>query len=168
MCISKLLMCLQLHCTVPVYSSCPTAIAIHPVTSNLVMVHADQQVNTPAATTERFSQFPLYSYRACCPLCVCCRSLSSLWWARSTLSGAGSCRSRACTLCGWNETHLSPTSPSIPETRLTSSCMTHSCSASSTRVWYVIVFAHSLRKQFNSVYLYSVMSQYHFLIAQQQ
>lgn len=37
--------CLQLHCTVPVYSSCPTAIAIHPTTSNLVAVHADQQVN---------------------------------------------------------------------------------------------------------------------------
>lgn len=37
--------CLQLHCTIPVYSSCPTAIAIHPTTSNLVAVHADQQVN---------------------------------------------------------------------------------------------------------------------------
>ncbi|KAM3870487.1 U3 small nucleolar RNA-associated protein 4 homolog [Diretmus argenteus] len=35
---------LKLHCTVPVYSSCPTAIAIHPTTSNLVMVHADQQI----------------------------------------------------------------------------------------------------------------------------
>lgn len=35
---------LKLHCTVPVYSSCPTAIAIHPITSNLVVVYADQQV----------------------------------------------------------------------------------------------------------------------------
>lgn len=35
---------LKLHCTVPVYSSCPTAIAIHPTSSNLVAVHADQQV----------------------------------------------------------------------------------------------------------------------------
>ncbi|XP_075998606.1 U3 small nucleolar RNA-associated protein 4 homolog [Genypterus blacodes] len=35
---------LKLHCTVPVYSSCPTAIAIHPTTSNLVIVHADQQI----------------------------------------------------------------------------------------------------------------------------
>lgn len=35
---------LKLHCTVPIYSSCPTAIAIHPTTSNLVIVHADQQV----------------------------------------------------------------------------------------------------------------------------
>ncbi|KAF3854263.1 hypothetical protein F7725_022318 [Dissostichus mawsoni] len=34
---------LKLHCTVPVYSSCPTAIAIHPTNSNLVVVHADQQ-----------------------------------------------------------------------------------------------------------------------------
>lgn len=35
---------LKLHCIVPVYSSCPTAIAIHPTTNNLVMVHADKQV----------------------------------------------------------------------------------------------------------------------------
>ncbi|KAJ0069514.1 hypothetical protein NL108_008453, partial [Boleophthalmus pectinirostris] len=35
---------LKLHCTVPVYGSCPTAIAIHPVTNNLVIVHADKQV----------------------------------------------------------------------------------------------------------------------------
>ncbi|XP_068168953.1 U3 small nucleolar RNA-associated protein 4 homolog [Antennarius striatus] len=35
---------LKLHCTVPVYSSCPTAIGIHPTTSNLVVVHADQQI----------------------------------------------------------------------------------------------------------------------------
>ncbi|XP_068579098.1 U3 small nucleolar RNA-associated protein 4 homolog [Cebidichthys violaceus] len=35
---------LKLHCSVPVYGSCPTAIAIHPTTSNLVVVHADQQI----------------------------------------------------------------------------------------------------------------------------
>lgn len=35
---------LMLHCTVPVYSSCPTAVAIHPTTNNLVVVHADKQV----------------------------------------------------------------------------------------------------------------------------
>lgn len=35
---------LKLHCTVPVYNSCPTAIAIHPTTNNLVVVHADKQV----------------------------------------------------------------------------------------------------------------------------
>ncbi|XP_070828362.1 U3 small nucleolar RNA-associated protein 4 homolog [Chaetodon trifascialis] len=35
---------LKLHCTVPVYGSCPTAIAIHPTTNNLVVAHADQQI----------------------------------------------------------------------------------------------------------------------------
>ncbi|XP_054633681.1 U3 small nucleolar RNA-associated protein 4 homolog isoform X2 [Dunckerocampus dactyliophorus] len=35
---------MKLHCTVPVYSSCPTALAIHPTTQNLIMVHADQQI----------------------------------------------------------------------------------------------------------------------------
>ncbi|XP_034541161.1 U3 small nucleolar RNA-associated protein 4 homolog [Notolabrus celidotus] len=34
----------KLHCTVPVYSSCPTTLAINPATSNLVVVHADQQI----------------------------------------------------------------------------------------------------------------------------
>lgn len=41
--------CLQLHCTVPVYGSCPTAVAIHPTTSHLISVHADQQVSAAAA-----------------------------------------------------------------------------------------------------------------------
>ncbi|KAM3609691.1 uncharacterized protein V6R79_018644 [Siganus canaliculatus] len=35
---------MKLHCSVPVYSSCPTAIAINPATSNLVVAHADQQI----------------------------------------------------------------------------------------------------------------------------
>lgn len=35
---------LKFHCTVPVYSSCPTAIAINPSTNNLIVVHADKQV----------------------------------------------------------------------------------------------------------------------------
>ncbi|XP_061892003.1 U3 small nucleolar RNA-associated protein 4 homolog [Entelurus aequoreus] len=35
---------MKCHCKVPVYSSCPTAMAIHPVSQNLVMVHADQQI----------------------------------------------------------------------------------------------------------------------------
>ncbi|XP_077372465.1 U3 small nucleolar RNA-associated protein 4 homolog [Festucalex cinctus] len=34
----------KLHCTVPVYGSCPTAVAIHPTTRNLITVHADQQI----------------------------------------------------------------------------------------------------------------------------
>uniref|UniRef100_A0A8C7ZHY2 UTP4 small subunit processome component n=1 Tax=Oryzias sinensis TaxID=183150 RepID=A0A8C7ZHY2_9TELE len=35
---------LFLHCTLPVYSSCPTAIAIHPTTGHLLSAHADQQI----------------------------------------------------------------------------------------------------------------------------
>lgn len=35
---------LRLHCTVPVYSSCPSAMGIHPGTNNLVVVHADHQI----------------------------------------------------------------------------------------------------------------------------
>lgn len=35
---------MKLHCTLPVYGSCPTAMAVHPVTGNLISVHADQQV----------------------------------------------------------------------------------------------------------------------------
>ncbi|XP_029953074.1 U3 small nucleolar RNA-associated protein 4 homolog isoform X1 [Salarias fasciatus] len=35
---------LKLHCTLPVHSSCPTAIAIHPTTCCLISAHADQQV----------------------------------------------------------------------------------------------------------------------------
>uniref|UniRef100_A0A4W5RDN8 UTP4 small subunit processome component n=1 Tax=Hucho hucho TaxID=62062 RepID=A0A4W5RDN8_9TELE len=35
---------LKLHCIVPVYGSCPSAMGIHPTTNNLTMVHADQQL----------------------------------------------------------------------------------------------------------------------------
>ncbi|KAJ7997735.1 hypothetical protein DPEC_G00215210 [Dallia pectoralis] len=35
---------LQLHCMVPVYVSCPSAMGIHPTSNNIVMVHADQQI----------------------------------------------------------------------------------------------------------------------------
>lgn len=35
---------LQHHCTVPTYSCAVTALAIHPVTNNLVIAYADQQV----------------------------------------------------------------------------------------------------------------------------
>uniref|UniRef100_A0A6Q2Z975 UTP4 small subunit processome component n=1 Tax=Esox lucius TaxID=8010 RepID=A0A6Q2Z975_ESOLU len=35
---------LELHCMVPMYSSCPSAMGIHPTTNNLTMVHADQQI----------------------------------------------------------------------------------------------------------------------------
>uniref|UniRef100_A0A8C7LB71 UTP4 small subunit processome component n=1 Tax=Oncorhynchus kisutch TaxID=8019 RepID=A0A8C7LB71_ONCKI len=35
---------LKLHCIVPVYGSCPSAMGIHPTTNNLTVVHADQQL----------------------------------------------------------------------------------------------------------------------------
>uniref|UniRef100_A0A8C6VXP3 UTP4 small subunit processome component n=1 Tax=Nothobranchius furzeri TaxID=105023 RepID=A0A8C6VXP3_NOTFU len=35
---------LQLHCSVPVCGSCPTAVSIHPFSCSLVSVHADQQI----------------------------------------------------------------------------------------------------------------------------
>ncbi|XP_034031590.1 U3 small nucleolar RNA-associated protein 4 homolog [Thalassophryne amazonica] len=35
---------LKFHCRVPVCSSCPTAIGIHPTTGSLVIVHADRQI----------------------------------------------------------------------------------------------------------------------------
>lgn len=35
---------LKYECSVPQYSSCPTAISIHPTTNNLVIAYADQQV----------------------------------------------------------------------------------------------------------------------------
>jgi len=73
----------------------------------------------------------------CVCVCVCCRSLSTLCCTRSTPSGADGCRNRGCTPCGWRGTRPSPTSPSIPKIQPTSFCTTRSCSASSTRVWYV-------------------------------
>ncbi|XP_066570077.1 U3 small nucleolar RNA-associated protein 4 homolog isoform X1 [Amia ocellicauda] len=35
---------MKYHCTVPLYNSLPSAMAIHPKTNNLVVVHADQQM----------------------------------------------------------------------------------------------------------------------------
>ncbi|KAM4618414.1 U3 small nucleolar RNA-associated protein 4 homolog isoform 2-T2 [Polymixia lowei] len=48
---------LKLHCTVPVYSSCPTAMAIHPATSNLVVVHADQQIFEYSLAQKEYTQW---------------------------------------------------------------------------------------------------------------
>lgn len=41
---------LQHHCTVPTYSCAVTALAIHPVTNNLVIAYADQQVGAIPVT----------------------------------------------------------------------------------------------------------------------
>ncbi|XP_069575492.1 U3 small nucleolar RNA-associated protein 4 homolog [Brachyistius frenatus] len=48
---------MKLHCTVPVYSSCPTAIAIHPTTSSLISVHADQQIFEFSLLQKEFTEW---------------------------------------------------------------------------------------------------------------
>ncbi|XP_017296524.1 U3 small nucleolar RNA-associated protein 4 homolog isoform X2 [Kryptolebias marmoratus] len=35
---------LKLHCSLPVYASCPTAVSVHPTSGCLVSVHADRQI----------------------------------------------------------------------------------------------------------------------------
>lgn len=65
---AKLSCCFQLHCTLPVYSSCPTAIAIHPTTGHLLSAHADQQVSAAA---------PLLSSESQTVVCSCCASVAA-------------------------------------------------------------------------------------------
>ncbi|XP_040894438.1 U3 small nucleolar RNA-associated protein 4 homolog isoform X1 [Toxotes jaculatrix] len=66
---------LKLHCTVPVYSSCPTAIAIHPVTGNLVTVHADQQIFEFSLAQKEYTEWSRRLQK---------RGLHSLWLERDT------------------------------------------------------------------------------------
>ncbi|XP_058501972.1 U3 small nucleolar RNA-associated protein 4 homolog [Solea solea] len=66
---------MKLHCTVPVYSSCPTAIGLHPVTNNLVMVHADQQVFEFSVQHHSYTDWSRTLQR---------RGLHSLWTERDT------------------------------------------------------------------------------------
>lgn len=128
---------LQVHCTIPVYNSCPTAIAINPANSNLVTVHADQHVSdaisfffTPGCPGINLS-LALNT-----PRVLRCRSLSTRCYTKSTRSGVDGCRKTDCTPCGWPETHPSPTWASVQKIQLTSWCTTCSCSASLTRLWY--------------------------------
>uniref|UniRef100_A0A7N8WQ27 UTP4 small subunit processome component n=1 Tax=Mastacembelus armatus TaxID=205130 RepID=A0A7N8WQ27_9TELE len=65
----------QLHCTVPVHSSCPTAIAIHPVTSNLVMAHADQQIFEYSLLHKEYTEWSRKLQK---------QGLHSLWLQRDT------------------------------------------------------------------------------------
>uniref|UniRef100_A0A665VB61 Uncharacterized protein n=1 Tax=Echeneis naucrates TaxID=173247 RepID=A0A665VB61_ECHNA len=67
--------CLQLHCTVPVYSSCPTAIAIHPVTSNLVTVHANQQIFEYSLAQKEYTEWSRKLQK---------QGLHNLWLERDT------------------------------------------------------------------------------------
>uniref|UniRef100_A0A667ZTI4 UTP4 small subunit processome component n=1 Tax=Myripristis murdjan TaxID=586833 RepID=A0A667ZTI4_9TELE len=66
---------LKLHCTVPVYSSCPTAMAIHPTTSNLVMVHADQQIFEYSLVQKEYTEWSRKLQK---------QGLHHLWLARDT------------------------------------------------------------------------------------
>uniref|UniRef100_A0A8C4HJT4 UTP4 small subunit processome component n=1 Tax=Dicentrarchus labrax TaxID=13489 RepID=A0A8C4HJT4_DICLA len=66
---------LKLHCTVPVHSSCPTAIAIHPVTSNLVVVHADQQIFEYSLMQKEYTEWSRKLQK---------QGLHSLWLERDT------------------------------------------------------------------------------------
>ncbi|KAF1387125.1 hypothetical protein PFLUV_G00102020 [Perca fluviatilis] len=66
---------LKLHCTVPVYSSCPTAIAINPTTSNLVAVHADQQIFEFSLVQKEYTEWSRKLQK---------QGLHSLWLERDT------------------------------------------------------------------------------------
>ncbi|XP_070763784.1 U3 small nucleolar RNA-associated protein 4 homolog isoform X1 [Enoplosus armatus] len=66
---------LKLHCRVPVYSSCPTAIAIHPATGNLVMVHADQQILEYSLAQKEYTEWSRKLQK---------QGLHTLWLERDT------------------------------------------------------------------------------------
>lgn len=66
---------LKIHCTVPVYSSCPTAMAINPTTSNLVMVHADQQIFEYSLVRKEYTEWSRKLQK---------QGLHSLWLNRDT------------------------------------------------------------------------------------
>ncbi|KAM9351645.1 U3 small nucleolar RNA-associated protein 4 homolog [Symphorus nematophorus] len=66
---------LKLHCTVPVYGSCPTAIGIHPTTSNLVTVHADQQIFEYSLVQKEYTEWSRKLQK---------QGLHSLWLERDT------------------------------------------------------------------------------------
>ncbi|KAM7002635.1 U3 small nucleolar RNA-associated protein 4 homolog [Tautogolabrus adspersus] len=67
---------LNLHCTVPVYNSCPTAVAINPVTSNLVVAHADQQIFEYSLVQKEYTEWSRKLQK---------QGLHSLWLERDTL-----------------------------------------------------------------------------------
>ncbi|XP_028304223.1 U3 small nucleolar RNA-associated protein 4 homolog [Gouania willdenowi] len=66
---------MKLHCTVPVYSSCPTAIAIHPSTCNLISVHADQQMFEFSLQQKEYTEWSRRLHK---------EGLHSLWLDRDT------------------------------------------------------------------------------------
>ncbi|XP_068459150.1 U3 small nucleolar RNA-associated protein 4 homolog [Clinocottus analis] len=66
---------LKLHCSVPVHASCPTAIAIHPTTSSLVVVHADQQLFEYSLVQKEYTAWSRRLQK---------RGLHSVWLQRDT------------------------------------------------------------------------------------
>lgn len=48
---------LKYHCTLPVYSSCPSAMAINPTGSHLVLVHADQQIYEYSLAQKEYTEW---------------------------------------------------------------------------------------------------------------
>ncbi|KAI4904474.1 hypothetical protein NFI96_015128 [Prochilodus magdalenae] len=63
------------HCTVPVYSSGVSAMAIHPTTDNLFMVHADQQLFEYSIEEKKYTDWSRQVQR---------HGLHSLWLERDT------------------------------------------------------------------------------------
>ncbi|XP_055365717.1 U3 small nucleolar RNA-associated protein 4 homolog isoform X2 [Betta splendens] len=66
---------MKIHCSVPIHSSCPTAIAIHPVTSSLVAVHADQQIFEYSLELKEYTEWSRKLQK---------QGLHSLWLERDT------------------------------------------------------------------------------------
>lgn len=66
---------LKVHCTVPVYNSCPTAIAINPANSHLITVHADQQIFEYSLLDKEYTEWSRRLQRS---------GLHPLWLARDT------------------------------------------------------------------------------------
>uniref|UniRef100_A0AAR2JMJ5 Anaphase-promoting complex subunit 4 WD40 domain-containing protein n=1 Tax=Pygocentrus nattereri TaxID=42514 RepID=A0AAR2JMJ5_PYGNA len=65
----------QPHCTVPVHSSGVSAMAIHPTTNNLFMVHADQQLTEYSVEKKQYTDWSRQVQR---------HGLHSLWLERDT------------------------------------------------------------------------------------
>ncbi|XP_008410766.1 U3 small nucleolar RNA-associated protein 4 homolog [Poecilia reticulata] len=66
---------MKLHCSVPAYSSCPTAVSIHPTSGNLVSVHADQQIFEFSLKQKEYSEWSRQLQR---------QGLHPLWLQRDT------------------------------------------------------------------------------------
>ncbi|XP_064169648.1 U3 small nucleolar RNA-associated protein 4 homolog [Anguilla rostrata] len=66
---------LKSHCTVPVYGSCPSAMAIHPTTNNLLVVHADHQIFEYSIAEKRYTDWSRKLQR---------EGLHPLWFERDT------------------------------------------------------------------------------------